>query len=152
MPQRAVAPLLNPDLSGGLMSAEIFQGQPHIVHRPELAAMQVIGGPILVYLKSTSRDNKNILKTLTTKQPDSNNIGISDNYVYVDNSNLDSESDNLYDIVFNINNDNDNEDKQSEEKIDQLKLVKDNDVIPIVQDEQINDDIAAYSGTDYALV
>ena len=76
---------------------------------------------------------KNVLQSLTVKQPESNNIE-NDNYVYVDNSNLDSESDNLYNIVFNTTNEEDNLNIKS---FNNEELKQYNDVI-------------AYSGSDYA--
>ncbi len=77
---------------------------------------------------------KNILQTITVKKPDSNNIDSNDNYVYIDDSNLESESDNLYNVVFNIN--------KNDEEIN----------IKPLNNEEIkkNNNIIAYSGTDYA--
>jgi len=83
---------------------------------------------------------KNMLQKITTKQPEFNNIGQNDNYVYVDNSNVDSDTDNLYDVVFNINkNENEeNEDVEETKKEDEPKKEENN--------------VIGYSGYDYATI
>ena len=86
-----------------------------------------------------------MLEKIVIKQPDSNNIGINDNYVYVDNTKLDSDSDNLYDVVFNINKYNeDNEDNDENEDKDE-----ENEIVNQIDDKNF---VIGYTGDDYATV